>query len=289
VTPKIELHLHLEGSIRPATLLDIARRNAQPLPADTVDGLARLYEFTDFAHFVEVWILTTQCLRTAGDFQRVVVDYAAEAASFGAVYVEGIFSPCERVQRGVRWDEIFEGYTDGAIEASERHGVTIRFTPDLYRGVPPDLAEECARMAVRYRERGVVGLGLGGMESARPATEYSRAFDIARDGGLALVPHAGESAGAESIWEALSFEPARIRHASAPWRTPHCSPRSSIAAWCSTSARRQTCGPAWCPQWTSIRCRPCGRPGSHARSTPTTRRCSAPTSAGSTRWRSSSG
>jgi aminodeoxyfutalosine deaminase len=212
VTPKIELHLHLEGSIRPATLLEIAGRNSQPLPADTVEGLTRLYEFTDFRHFIEVWVLTTNCLRTADDFRRVVVDYAAEAASFEAVYVEGIFSPCERVQRGVGWQDIFEGYTDGAIAAAEEHGVTVRFTPDLYRGVPVELAEECARMAVRYRERGVVGLGLGGIEAAYPVSEYAKAFAIARDGGLAAVPHAGEAAGAASVWEALSLDPARIRH-----------------------------------------------------------------------------
>src|SRR6266508_3530077 len=211
-TPTLELHLHLEGSIRPATLLEIAGRNGEALPADTVEGLTRLYEFTDFRHFIEVWVLTTNCLRTAEDFRRVVVDYAAEAASFGAVYVEGIFSPCERVQRGVGWQEIFEGYTDGAIAAAEEHGVTVRFTPDLYRGVPVELAEECARMAVRYRERGVVGLGLGGIEGARPVSEYAKAFAIARDGGLAAVPHAGEAAGAASVWEALSLDPVRIRH-----------------------------------------------------------------------------
>ena len=117
--PKIELHVHLEGSIRPATLLELARRNGESLPADSVDGLEKLYEFTDFSHFVEVWIRTSNCLRTGDDFRRVVVDYAAEAASFGAVYLEGIFSPCERVQRGVGWDQIFGGYCDGAVEAYE--------------------------------------------------------------------------------------------------------------------------------------------------------------------------
>jgi len=209
--PKIELHVHLEGSIRPATLLELARHNGASLPADSVEGLEKLYEFTDFNHFVEVWILTTNCLRTGDDFRRVVVDYAAEAASFGAVYVEGIFSPCERVQRGIGWDQIFGGYCDGAVEAYERHGVTVRFTPDLTRGLDPELAEEAARMSVRYAERGVVGLGLGGIES-RPAAPYRKAFDIARDGGLGLVPHAGEAAGPDSIREILALDPARIRH-----------------------------------------------------------------------------
>jgi aminodeoxyfutalosine deaminase len=221
-SPKIELHVHLEGSIRPPALLEIARRNGQPLPADNVEDLEKLYEFTDFDHFIEVWLLTTNCLRGAEDFRRVALDYAAEAASFGAVYVEGIFSPCERVARGVPWEEIFEGYADGAAEAAERHGVTMRFTPDLYRGVDVDLAEECARMAVRYRDRGVVGLGLGGSERATTVAVYQRAFDVARDGGLALVPHAGElpqvgtgaeaTGGAAAVWEALGLNPARIRH-----------------------------------------------------------------------------
>ena len=96
-----ELHVHLEGTVRAATLLEIARRNEYPLPADTVEGLAELYEYRDFEHFIEVWVLTTNALRTRDDFRRVVVDYAAEAASHGAVYLEGIFSPSERVRRGV--------------------------------------------------------------------------------------------------------------------------------------------------------------------------------------------
>lgn len=210
--PKIELHVHLEGAIRPATLLEIARRNREPLPADTVEGLETLYEFTDFDDFIRVWLLTTNCLRAVDDFRQVVVDYAAEAASFGAVYLEGIFSPSERVRRGVSWDEILTGYTEGAQAAYERHGVIVRLTPDIYRGLDPEWAEETARQVVRYADRGIVGFGLGGPEAATPAAPYARAFAIARDGGLALVPHAGEAAGAASVREILSYEPARIRH-----------------------------------------------------------------------------
>lgn len=211
ISPKIELHVHLEGAIRPATLLEIARRNEQPLPADTADDLAGIYEFTDFDHFIEVWILTTNCLRTRADFRQVALGYAEEAASHGAVYVEGIFSPCELVQRGVDWQAIFGGYTDAVDEAQERFGVTLRFTPDLYRGAPVDIAEEAARMAVRYADRGVVGLGLGGTDTL-PAEPYRKAFEIARDGGLGIVPHAGEASGPESIREILTMGPSRIRH-----------------------------------------------------------------------------
>jgi aminodeoxyfutalosine deaminase len=242
VVPKIELHVHLEGAIRPRTLLDIARRNDEALPADTVEGLSALYEFRDFAHFIDVWILTTNCLRTREDFRQVVVDYAAEAASFGAVYIEGIFSPCERVMRGVDWDDLFGGYADGAEEAAERHGVTVRFTPDLYRGVDPDLAQEAARHAVRYRDRGIVGLGLGGMEAGLSAKPYRPAFDIARDGGLGIVPHAGEAAGHDSMWEILEMDPDRIRHgiraADDPWVLGEIVDRGLVLDVCPTSNLR---------------------------------------------------
>jgi aminodeoxyfutalosine deaminase len=212
IQPKIELHLHLEGAIRPATLLEIARRNDEALPARTVPELERIYEFTDFKHFLSVWILTTNCLRTRDDFRQVVVDYAAEAASFGAVYVEAIFSPGERILRGVDPDELFGGYAEGAELAWERYGVMVRFTPDLYRGLNEATAEQVARLSVRYADRGVVGLGLGGMEAGRPAEPYRRPFEIARDGGLAIVPHAGEAAGPDSIREILTMAPDRIRH-----------------------------------------------------------------------------
>ena len=127
--PKIELHVHLEGTVRARTLLQIARRNNVPLPADSVAGLAGLYQYQDFAHFLEVWRLTTGALRTERDFRQVVVDYAAEAASYGAVYIEGIFTPAEPAGRGCDWDEVFTGYCDGAQQAAEQHGVHVRLTP----------------------------------------------------------------------------------------------------------------------------------------------------------------
>jgi aminodeoxyfutalosine deaminase len=211
--PKIELHVHLEATVRPETLLQIARRNDYALPVDTVEGLAALYEYRDFAHFIEVWIMTTNALRTAEDFRQVVVDYAGEAASHGAVYIEGIFSPAERVRRGVRWDEIFSGYCDGAQEAEELHGVTVRLTPDIYRGATLEEAEALIRHAVAYRERGVLGVGLGGLEAEHPPEDYERPFALVRSEGLGSVPHAGEHAGPASVRGALEALGAdRLRH-----------------------------------------------------------------------------
>ena len=179
----------------------------------TVEELRALYEFRDFAHFIEVWVLTTNALRTADDFRQVVVDYAAEASAHGAVYIEGIFSPSERVRRGVGWDEIFSGYCDGAQEARERFGVDVRLTPDIVRGFTLEEAPAVVRHAAKYRDRGVVGVGLGGLEAEYPPEPYEPAFELARAEGLASVPHAGEVAGPASVRGALDALGAdRLRH-----------------------------------------------------------------------------
>ncbi len=211
--PKIELHVHLEGAVRPDTLFDLARRNGLELPAETPEQLAELYRFRDFDHFIRVWIMTTNVLRHADDFRRITVDYAAEAASHGAVYVEAIFSPIERTWRGVGWDELYTGYCDGAQEARELHGVELRLTPDITRAASLEDAELSVEYAARYRDRGVVAVGLGGEEALYATELFERPFARAREAGLGSVPHAGEVAGPESIRAALDVLHAdRIRH-----------------------------------------------------------------------------
>jgi aminodeoxyfutalosine deaminase len=211
--PKIELHVHLEGAVRPRDLIEIAARNGVTLPADNAEDLAELYRFRDFEHFIELWLMTTHAVRTAEDFRQVVVSYATEAASHGAVYLEGIFSPAERIAGGASWDEVFSGFCDGADEAEERLGVRFRLTPDIPRGFPMEAAMETARYAVKYQHRGVVGLGLGGLEAQFPPELYTPAFRIAKEAGLGSVPHAGEVAGPGSVRGALEALGAdRLRH-----------------------------------------------------------------------------
>jgi aminodeoxyfutalosine deaminase len=160
-----------------------------------------------------VWTLTTGALRRDRDFRQVLVDYAAEAASHGAVYLEGIFAPSEHVARGASWDGVYTGYCDGVQEALELHGVHVRLTPDVNRSFPVEAAELTARYAVAYAGRGVVGLGLGGKEAEYPPEPFGRAFALARDGGLGSVPHAGEVAGVASIRGALdTLGAVRLRH-----------------------------------------------------------------------------
>lgn len=211
--PKVELHVHLEGTVRPETLLAIARRNDVSLPARSVGELNELYRYRDFAHFLEVWYLTTQVLRTGEDFRQVVVEYAAEAARCGAVYIEGSFSPAEPARRGVGWEEIFSGYCDGAQEGRERFGVEIRLTPEIVSGFSTEEAALTVRHAIAYRERGIVGVGLVPHKGEYSFEPYSDVFRRARDGGLGSAPHAGEVGAVSSVRSALdALEADRIRH-----------------------------------------------------------------------------
>jgi aminodeoxyfutalosine deaminase len=211
--PKIELHVHLEGAVSPELLFAAARRNGCSLPFDSVDALRDYMRFRDFDHFIEAWLATTTVLRTARDYRELVLDYARRAQAQGAVYVEGIFSPTDRVPLGVPMQESFEGFCDGVQAAREQLGIEVRLTPDITRFVELEVACELAEWAVRYRDRGIVGLGLGGPEVGYPPEPYARAFAIARDGGIASVPHAGETEGPGSIRGALDALGAdRIRH-----------------------------------------------------------------------------
>ncbi len=215
--PKIELHVHFEATVRPELLFEIARRNDVALPETTVDGLRRFYHVDSFEQFISRWIATSRALCRAHDFREIVVDYAGRAREQGCVYIEGICSPTEPVLRGSSWEEVFEGYCDGAAEAREVHGVEVRLTPDATRDFPAALANRLARWAVKYRERGVVAMSLGGSERKHAPQKFRKAFAIAREGGLGSAPHAGElaggKAGAASIRGSLDVLHAdRIRH-----------------------------------------------------------------------------
>ena len=211
--PKIELHVHLEGTLRPEMLISCAQRNGVTLPAETHEGIEELFHFTDLAHFIDVWLMVTSCLRTADDFRRITVDYAGEAKKHGAVYIEGIFAPLQLVRRGVPWETIYEGFCDGIDEAREVHGMEMRLTPDLTRNATPEEMDESLRYAIAYRERGIVGVGLGAFELEYPPNLYVDTFRRAREGGLGSVPHAGELGPPEAVRDALDLLHAdRLRH-----------------------------------------------------------------------------
>ena len=201
--PKVELHIHLEGSIRPATLLQLAGRNGIELPAQDVDGLQDFYRFRDFAHFIEVYVTITRCLQTPDDYRLIAYEFGADCARQNVRYAEVTFSIFTNVTyANLPWQAIVEGLNAGRTQARSEFGVDWRWVFDIVRDVPHTQGQ-VVEIALAAQDRGVVALGLGGSEKGFPPKLFVQSFERARQGGLHSAPHAGEIAGPESIWNAL--------------------------------------------------------------------------------------
>jgi aminodeoxyfutalosine deaminase len=206
--PKAEIHVHLEGSIRPATLLKLAERNKFDLPVKDADGLHEFYRFRSFPHFIEVYVTITRCLQTIDDYQLIAYEFGADCARQNVRYAEVTFSILTNVAyAGLPWQDILRGLNEGRAQARNEFGVEWGWVFDIVRDMP-GTQDEVVEIALAARDRGVVALGLGGNEVGFPAELFPRPFERARQAGLARVPHSGETAGPESIWSTL-----RLLHA----------------------------------------------------------------------------
>jgi aminodeoxyfutalosine deaminase len=201
--PKVELHVHLEGSIRPATVLTLAECNGVALPADDLEGLREFYRFTDFDHFIEVYFTVSGCLKTVSDFSLIAYEFGADMARQNIRYAEVTFTPNTNVvNSGLPFDEILAGLNDGRIRANADYGVEFQWVLDIVRNDPPS-RHQVAEWAAGAIDRGVVGFGLGGTEPGHPSEWFVDAYAVAREAGLHSVPHAGEIVGPESVWSAI--------------------------------------------------------------------------------------
>lgn len=203
--PKVELHVHLEGSMRPAVLLELARRNGIELPARDEAGLKRWFRFTDFEHFVQVYLACSRALRRPEDFQLLTLDVLAEQAYQNIVYTEAHFTISTHLANGADGGEVLAAMTEAIAEGERRYGVTLRLIPDIVRNVGVGPADRTLEWALAGRARGiVVALGLSGSESLYPTEPFQEHFAVARREGLHRVAHAGEHAGPESIRSVLT-------------------------------------------------------------------------------------
>jgi aminodeoxyfutalosine deaminase len=201
--PKVELHVHLEGSIRPSTLLILAERNGVALPSNDVEGLRSFYHFTDFAHFLQVYFTVSRCLRTVDDFSLIAYEFGADMARQNIRYAEVTFTPYTNVANtGLPFAAILAGLNEGRAQALADFGVELRWVLDIVRD-SPDTRHQVAEWAVSAVDHGVVGFGLGGSERGHPPEPFADAFLTAHEAGLHSVPHAGEIVGPESVWGAI--------------------------------------------------------------------------------------
>ena len=214
--PKVELHVHLEGSIQPETLLELARRNQVTLPATTVEALRQWYTFTNFAHFIEIYLTISSCICSAEDIELIAREFLRGQAAQNILHSEVTFTPYTHfsLNRQIPFADQLAALSRARDWAATEFGIGVSWVFDIARNVRPvEHALAVADWVISSKDYGVVALGLGGPENGHPPELFAEAFDRVLAAGMASVPHAGEVAGTESVWGALrTLKAQRIGH-----------------------------------------------------------------------------
>ncbi|MEU7973918.1 adenosine deaminase [Micromonospora sp. NPDC049089] len=203
--PKVELHVHHVGSALPRTVAELAARHEgrTPVPADP-DALASYFEFRDFAHFVEVYLSVVDLIRDPEDVWILTHEVARELARQQVRYAELTITPYSHVRRGIPAPAFCEAIEDARRRALTDFGIELRWCFDIPGEAGLPAAEETLRIALDERPDGLVSFGLGGPEIGVPRPQFRPYFDQARAAGLRSVPHAGETTGPQTVWDALN-------------------------------------------------------------------------------------
>ncbi|MGW3891045.1 adenosine deaminase [Micromonospora chokoriensis] len=202
--PKVELHVHHVGSASPRIVAELAARHEgrTPVPADP-EALASYFEFRDFAHFVEVYLSVVDLIRDPEDVWILTHEVARELARQQVRYAELTITPYSHVRRGIPAPAFCEAIEDARQRALADFGLELRWCFDIPGEAGLPAAEETLRIALDERPAGLVSFGLGGPEIGVPRPQFRPYFDQARAAGLRSVPHAGETTGPQTIWDAL--------------------------------------------------------------------------------------
>jgi adenosine deaminase len=208
--PKAEIHIHMEGAMRIGTVLELADRNGVPAPSGLTEAGWRFAGSEDFiAQYIAVCGLMTRL----EDFRRLGEEVGEDLAANGVRYAEAVFTPsAHAATMNGDWFGPIEALLDGLAMAERATGTTVRLTPDVVRDAGLDAGRRTLEVARRFAGRGVVALNCAGSEVA-PIAPFAPLFLEAKEAGLGSVPHAGEWAGPNSVWETLEqYAPDRIGH-----------------------------------------------------------------------------
>jgi len=207
--PKAELHLHLEGSIEPETLLELRQRHGR---ASTLAEIRQLYQYQDFIGFLMAFKTITEDLQAADDYELITYRLMEALKAQNVLHAEVYVSVGVCLWRKQDFDSIFEGLERGRQRGERDFGISLLWIFDAVRQFGPAAAKDVFELAVRYRDRNVVGIGIGGDELKAPPELFREVYAYAEENGLRLTAHAGESAGPDSIWGALNLHAERIGH-----------------------------------------------------------------------------
>ncbi|MFG2297231.1 adenosine deaminase [Streptomyces sp. NPDC048603] len=202
--PKAELHVHHVGSASPRIVAELAARHPDSKVPTDPEALADYFTFTDFAHFIDVYLSVVDLVRTPEDVRLLTYEVARDMARQNIRYAELTITPYSSTRRGIEERAFMAAIEDARKAAEAELGVILRWCFDIPGEAGLEAAEETARLAVDLRPEGLVSFGLGGPEIGVPRPQFKPYFDRARAAGLHSVPHAGETTGPETIWDAVN-------------------------------------------------------------------------------------
>jgi aminodeoxyfutalosine deaminase len=219
--PKAELHVHQVGSAPPRVVAQLADVHpAAGVPTDP-EALRRFFTFTDFAHFVDVYLTVVDLVRTPDDVRMLTYEVARDMAAQQIRYAELTCTPYTSVRTGIEGEAFCEAIEDARRAAAADLGIELRWCFDIPGEFGLPAAEETLRIATVVRPEGLLSFGLGGPEIGVGREQFAPYFDAARAAGLRSVPHAGETTGPETVWDALRYLGAdRVGHGIAAVRDP---------------------------------------------------------------------
>jgi aminodeoxyfutalosine deaminase len=203
--PKAELHVHHVGSASPRIVAELAARHegATAVPADPA-ALADYFAFRDFRHFIDVYLSVVDLIRDDEDVRTLTYEVARELARQQVRYAELTITPYSSVRRGIPAPAFCAAIEDARRAARQEFGIDLRWCFDIPGEAGLPAAEETLRVALEERPDGLISFGLGGPEIGVPRPQFQPVFDQARASGLRSVPHAGETTGPQTIWDALN-------------------------------------------------------------------------------------
>lgn len=219
--PKAELHVHHVGSASPRIVAELAARHPDSKVPTDPEALSDYFVFTDFAHFIDVYLSVVDLVRTPEDVRLLTYEVARDMARQNIRYAELTITPYSSTRRGIDEHAFMAAIEDARKAAETELGVILRWCFDIPGEAGLEAAEETARLAVDLRPEGLVSFGLGGPEIGVPRPQFKPYFDRARAAGLRSVPHAGETTGPETVWDALNDLGAeRIGHGTSSVQDP---------------------------------------------------------------------
>ena len=202
--PKAELHLHIEGTLEPELLFELASRNRVAVPYPDVEAVRRAYVFEDLQSFLDIYYAGCRVLITEQDFYDLTIAYTRRAAAQGVRHCEIFFDPQTHTQRGIAFPTVIDGIATALSDARRQAGVTSRIILSFLRDLPADAAMTTLDDALPYRDH-IIGVGLDSAELGNPPEKFRAVFDRARSEGFLTVAHAGEEGPPEYIWQALDL------------------------------------------------------------------------------------